>query len=315
MHFPHDLASFFELLAKLPQQKIAKGISALLLIYIAYLAAQVTWMLVPQEQANKFSPTSVTTNTSNTAFKANLSGLNALNLFGEYGEEPVEQNIEIQDAPETRLNLTLSGVVASDVQSTAAAIIENNGKQETYGIGETITGTRAVLNSVANDRVLIKQSGRLETLMLDGFDYDKAAYSTPRALPKSTNKKNTKSRYPNKAKARVIDQRSNRELSKRASTLKKDINEDPGKITNHLKIAPKRTNGKVIGYRLMPGKKPEFFKASGLKSGDVAVQMNGFDLSEPSEAAQAMRALKQEKEVSLLVDRNGEMTEILFSIN
>ena len=64
----------------------------------------------------------------------------------------------------------------------------------------------------------------------------------------------------------------------------------------------------------MPGKNGEFFSASGLKAGDVAVQVNGFDLTIPSNAAQALQALKEQSEVSLLVDRNGEMTEILFSI-
>lgn len=310
MHLSHDLTATFELLAKLPQQKIAKGISVLLFIYIAYLAAQMTWLLVPQEQ-NKQSNliSSASNNEVRVTDKADLSRLKGLNIFGIYGEEPVEQPEEIKDAPETTLNLTLSGVVATDDNMTAAAIIENKGKQETYGIGDTITGTRAVLSSVANDRVLIKQSGRLETLMLDGFKYDKTAYTVPK---KTTTRNNN--HLPKKRSTTVLDQRNNVELSKRASALKKDINSDPGKITNHLKIAPKRSNGKIIGYRLMPGRNPTFFKASGLKSGDIAVQMNGFDLSEPSDAAQAMRALKQEKEVSLLVDRNGDMTEILFSI-
>ena len=58
-----------------------------------------------------------------------------------------------------------------------------------------------------------------------------------------------------------------------------------------------------------------FFKASGLKPGDVAVAMNGLNLSLPSEAAQALKALKEQQELSLLIDRNGEITEILFGIN
>ena len=65
----------------------------------------------------------------------------------------------------------------------------------------------------------------------------------------------------------------------------------------------------------MPGKKAEFFQSAGLKSGDVAIQMNGLDLTNPSEAAQALKALREEQEVSLLLDRDGDMTEILFSIN
>ena len=65
----------------------------------------------------------------------------------------------------------------------------------------------------------------------------------------------------------------------------------------------------------MPGKDPTFFESAGLKNGDVAIQMNGFDLTEPREAAQALQSLKEEREVSLLLDRNSEITEILFSID
>jgi general secretion pathway protein C len=64
----------------------------------------------------------------------------------------------------------------------------------------------------------------------------------------------------------------------------------------------------------MPGRNPEFFKNSGLKAGDVATQMNGLDLSIPSESAQALKLLKETSDVSLLVERNGDLTEILFSI-
>jgi len=52
-----------------------------------------------------------------------------------------------------------------------------------------------------------------------------------------------------------------------------------------------------------------------LKSGDVAIQMNGYDLLAPLQAAQAMSALKTERDISLLVERQGELIEILFSIN
>ena len=65
----------------------------------------------------------------------------------------------------------------------------------------------------------------------------------------------------------------------------------------------------------MPGKDPTFFESAGLKTGDVAIQMNGFDLTAPREAAQALQSLKEQREVSLLLDRNGDMTEILFSID
>jgi general secretion pathway protein C len=302
-----------EQLQKLPQQKIAKVISALLLCYIAYLLAQFTWLLASENKIA--SPIIVNYNSSanDSSQDVNVSVISQLNLFGEYSEQKTIEEVKVQDAPETKLRLTLTGTVASDDVSTAAAIIENNGKQETYGIGDKITGTRAVLDSVATDRVLIKQSGRLETLMLDGFEFNKRQTNsmgrTSERQPSRGMDKPSPSNGP-----QILDQRDNKSLSRTAMQLKNDINNDPGKITDYLKIIPKRENGDIIGYQLMPGKDPEFFQSSGLKSGDVAVQMNGLDLTMPSEAAQALQALKEEQEISLLVDRSGEMTEILFSI-
>ena len=305
MDFPKDLGSLQELLNRLPQAKIARGICVVLLCYIAYLAATFTWLLVPQKENLQVIPT-VPGSTVSVAQAIDVGAVKKLNLFGIFSEQKVIEPVQVQEAPETKLRLTLSGAVASNDPSIAAAIIENNGKQETYGIGDKITGTRATLHSVAADRVLIKVSGRLETLMLDGFKYTKVKDSRQNNRHKTVTKTNI-------SKA-VVDQRNNQELSLSAKQLRNDLNQDPGKISDYLKIAPKRQGGSIVGFRLMPGKKPEFFKSAGLKSGDVAVQMNGLDLTIPSDAARALQTLKEENEISLLIDRNGTMTEILFSI-
>ncbi len=321
MQLPISMASFVEATSKLPQQRIAKVLSFILLGYIAYLCAQITWMVLTPSAPHTFYPVSVGVDGKKSATKRlSIKELLSLNLFGSYQETQTEQIVEeeVLDAPETRLRLTLSATVASDQQSVAAAIIESSGNQETYGIGDSIIGTRATLEKVMTDRVLIKQSGRLETLMLDGFDYAKANKNQPLRASTKNKVSKTKSltgrqvlpRSPN-----VVDQRKNKVVRAQAKKLKADIQNNPGKITDYLKISPKRKAGKVIGYQLMPGKNAEFFKSSGLKAGDVAIQMNGFDLKETSEAAQALTALKQEQEVSLLIMRGDELTEVLFSID
>lgn len=315
MPFSVNSSMLIEQLLKLPQQKIAKTLSAILLCYIAYLCAQITWLLMPNQLTNsQHLAAGYGEQTDNTPSSSlDLTLIQRLNLFGQINEPKDVAPVKVQDAPQTKLRLTLAGAVASDDPSIAAAIIENNGKQETYGIGDKITGTRATLESVANDRVLIKQSGRLETLMLDGFKYNKSSAANT-GVSRSKTKPARGKAAPIKRSANVVDQRHNKALSHSALQLKNDINKDPGKITDHLKIIPKRSQGKIIGYQLMPGRNPAFFQSSGLKSGDIAVQMNGLDLTIPSEAAQALQALKQDTELSLLVERGGEITEILFSI-
>ncbi len=310
MDITDNLTSITSIWAKLPQQKIAQAISFLLLVYIAFLAAKITWLLVPQAPMYADSIITGVKQTRSPEQNFNLSSLQKLNLFGRYNENEQIKEVaqEITDAPVTRLQLTLAGLVASDKPEGAAAIIEYKGKQETYGIGELIKGTRASLEEVLTDRVIIKQSGRLETLMLDGADYNQPAQNV-------ANKKAKLDAIKKRSSANVVDQRSNKELSINAKKLRNDLAKDPGKITDYLRISPARIKGKIVGYRLSPGKNPDFFKLSGLKSGDIAVQMNGNDLLIPLEAAQALSALKTERDISLLIERRKELIEILFSID
>ena len=315
----NNVTSLSVALAKLPQQKIAQALSALLLIYIAFLAANITWLVVPQKSSVGDGGTinsAAQANKSGQSF--NISALQALNLFGIFNEPVVQETqMVVENVPETRLQLTLSGLVASDDAGIAAAIIEHQKKQATYGIGDLITGTRASLEQVLIDRVIIKQSGRLETLMLDGADYNQPAQRVSNKKASSEQGDKTAKATGPKAeqtKANTVDQRSNTNLSQSAQRLRADLQNNPGKITDYLRVSPAREAGKLVGYRLSPGKDPEFFKLSGLKSGDIAVQMNGHNLLVSLEAAQAMSALKTESNISLLVQRQNELIEILFSI-
>lgn len=184
MQMPNDFATLTAALAKLPHIKIAKAISVTALVYIAYVCAQLTWQLSADVTPISIGHSGVkATDKFNTKPGTNIDKLVALNLFGKVNVSANVTETVMVDVPETKLNLTLSGVVASSDQSKAAAIIERSGAQETYGIGDKISNTRATLEQVHADRVIIKQSGRMETLMLDGFDYYKAKQQ-PKPRPK-----------------------------------------------------------------------------------------------------------------------------------
>jgi len=317
MTLSNNLSSAFEQLSKLPQRKISQVIILVLISYIAFLFAQITWLgLSESDQNASLKLNSLSSVSSAPKKQVQVKAIQALNLFGVFSQQPQERVEEVvEDAPETRLKLILSGVVASSDPATAAAVIESAGKQETYSIGENVKGTRATLENVFNDRVLLKVSGSLETLMFEGLIFDKNVKPVQPRYNQPTGPQPTKTSGEKFSSPNIIDQRDNKALTQVTKSLQKELASDPGNITDYLKISPKRENGKISGYQLMPAKDPTFFQSAGLKSGDVAVQMNGFDLTAPREAAQALQSLKEQREVSLLLDRNGEMTEILFSID
>ena len=117
------------------------------------------------------------TQSSQTSSKVDLSSLLGLHLFGEEGkvEAPKPKVVVNQNAPKTRLNVTLTGLVADSSDpissTTSVAIIESKGGQNTYGIEDKISGTRASIYQIFVDRVILLVSGRYETLMLDGIEY------------------------------------------------------------------------------------------------------------------------------------------------
>jgi len=315
MQLPINMKDFTVLFSQLGHKRVAQLVTALLLVYIAFIFAKITWSIVPQNQSNQSALQSNNALGSNSKKLIDVAKIQSLNLFGLFNQTEVETiDVSAAEVPETALNLILSGLVASDDNSISAAIIEYQGKQETYGVGDVIVGTRASLEKVLMDRVLIKQSGRLETLMLDGFDYNQPAKKVAGKAAPTKYKQSKNKAGPTKARSGVVDQRNNKELSKTAKDLRSEFSKDPAKIGDYLRISPKRKDGNIVGYSLRPGKKPEFFKLAGLKSGDVAVQMNGYDLTATTEAMQAMVEMKQASDISLLVDRQGSFTEILISL-
>jgi general secretion pathway protein C len=274
------------------QQKINMLVVVLLATFLLSYAAELTWRLWPQPTdkeriENVSNGQSVTPQNSNSIL--NLANIKRLNLFGDYNAAPVQEK-EVTDAPVTRLNLTLTGVVASSVKDQGAAIIENSSKQQTYGIGEKIEGTNASLKVVYADRVIIKNGQASETLMLDGVDYNKPS-----------------NQLNNLGTLR-------RTISNDAMQASRELKNKPASFIDYIAVSPHRPNGELSGYRVSPGKKPALFKAAGLKSGDVITDLNGLDLTDMQQALEAMNMLKELPSLQMTVQREDELITIYLDL-
>ncbi|WP_171022301.1 type II secretion system protein GspC [Thalassotalea litorea] len=298
---------------KLPQKGISRTLGILLITYIAYMLAKGTWLFFPDPQVVAIKSAN-SENNQNASQSFDTAEFKKLNLFGVKTEK--QQNAQVteqeeESAPQTRLNLTLTGLVASDDPSVAAAIIESQGKQETYGVEDKIEGTRAILKRVKIDRVIIETAGRLETLMLDGFEYSQK-------IP-TADGQNKQPPVPNRNTSRrtltnTQTQVNQAKIKERVAQLKADLKDNPAKFTDYIKVTPHRERGKIQGYRLSPGKDKEFFSDVGLKPGDIALQINGNDLTDMRQAQQALKELRQSTQLSLVVKRGGEIHDISLDL-
>lgn len=276
--------------------KLTKSIVAIILIFVIYQVAKITWLVVEPAAVSASSwrlPQKM--NRAEATSKIDFSGYQ---WFGQAATNTKAEAVKPQavtQAPKTKLNLTLSGLVASSDIKKSMAIIEYQGKQATYAINDKITGTRAVIHQIHPDRLILKNSGKYETLMLDIFDYQ--------TQPVVTTKSSKRAPKPG------------RKFSSDLARTRAEILKEPGKITDYIAITPVRAGqNKIKGYRLNPGRDPGLFSQSGLKRNDLAISINGYDLTNFSESVKVMNELKNMTDISITVERDGQLVDIQFGL-
>lgn len=298
------LDKFLAKAAGIPHKPLSVASFWLGLVVVIYLAADITWKLVPTDtQTAQWRPT---VSGAPAGSHVNVSGIKQLALFGQLGEtsEVKAEAVEIiTDAPKTSLSIQLTGVVASTAEQKGLAVIDSRGSQDTYSLGDKIKGTSASLKEVYADRIIIANAGRYETLMLDGLKY---------TTQSNANQQLQKAK--SQTKVQRLDKRSNAKVGRQISQSRDALLADPSKITDYLAISPVKRSGQVLGYRLNPGKDAALFKQAGFKANDLAKSINGYDLTNMGQALEVMAQLPELTEVSLMVERQGQLVEIMFSL-
>jgi general secretion pathway protein C len=262
--------------------RLQRAIVLILLLGSSHQLAQLTWQLIPADDLTLASPQnhdeSTPVSNKQNAQQRLLNIRNAA-LFGI--ETPKSDTTA--SAPKSRLNVQLTGIMASSIANRSIAIIARDGKQQSYGVGDVIQGTDARITDIQPDRVIISRQQQQETLFLDENTSTVAS-----AAPILKN--------PG------------------LPTARQQILKNPGQLMDYLTIAPVRENNQLKGYRLNPGKSPELFTQIGLLPNDLAISINGLDLRNNSEAMQAMQQLAHQTEMNISVERNGETQDIYVNL-
>lgn len=267
--------------------------SALLVVAIAHSAATLTWRIIPlPDQAGSASPAPVTAAApASDGSRVDVDSLIELAMFGEPdpADEPASVDLSDVEAPETQLNLSLRGVLATAEESVARAIIAaGDGDDKSYKVGDTI-GSGAILRAVYPDRVILERSGELETLRLPRDNADSG-------LSRSAGRSNT---VP---------------VPSEVADLREEIRENPERITDIIRPTPHRENGEMVGFRIFPGRMREQFRQLGLRAGDIVTAVNGQQLNSPEAAMGLMNELQDAQQVELTIRRGGQQTTVTLSL-
>ncbi len=273
-------------------QRLAVIASLLLVIACAWLLVKVTWLFFPQD--NALSVPVAQQNRAPVKSQTQQNSFNKLttaNIFGVSDKVVVQKPVK---APETKLNLTLKGVLAAKPMARASAIIAKgrSGKEDIFSVGDKMPGG-ILIKEIHPEYVVLERNGRLETLKLQKI-------SGVSGLNRSTSSRSSFSARTGSPAAVLKEIRSN-------------ILKNPMSFGDYALPVVVKENGKQIGYRLQPQKKGKMLAELGIQRNDVIVQINGVKLDKPQNGISALRQLSTATNLNIVVKRNG--AEIPLSIS
>lgn len=267
-------------------------LSVSIICIIAWQLANLFWALQTPAPTPTFkmNTTSNQATTQTSVKNYDLAAIKRANLFGQYVAEDQAPVIEdTVDAPETTLQLNLHGTLLSDDQSQSRAVIEVNGKDTVFSIGDEIQNDVS-LHSVLAYQVILNNRGRKEVLKLPREDADTASGS---ARPTQTR---------SSASNRI------------AKNIRANALSNPSSITDILRLKKGQTSTGQKGFRVYPGKKRDRFRELGLKPGDFVTQVNGMPVAEQN-PFQVIQTLSTTSYINFSIERNGQPMNLSFDLS
>jgi general secretion pathway protein C len=268
--------------------------------------ARLVWLVLPLHQPAAATPAPAVVNAlvgggrSTAKSAVDIEAMVAWHLFGEVGAAPKNANHIIEEqVQDTTLNLQLLGLVSASDPALARAVIMNDGRQQQYAIGEQVPGNgKVVLSKVLVDRVILDNNGRYETLWL----YD----------PESVARQPQVNGGP--AVPGTVDMRGNADVTQAAQGYRQQLYQNPASLADVIQVAPANEGGKLLGYRVRPGRDAQQFQQFGFKPDDIVVSINGVSLDDPQRALELYNLIRTAKDATFTVRRGDEELNLVVSL-
>lgn len=276
-------------------EQSARLVALLLGVWLLYRLAVLVWQVVPEPPLAEVPANAPPASESPAAIpgkpRMDIAELVNWHLFGApAASDPTTTEAPI-DAPDTRLNLVLRGVLSSDDPEGARAIIaEPNGNENFFRVGSALPGS-AELKEIHADRIILMRAGRHETLRLPREAME-GAVSTSR--PEAG-----------------ADTGSAGEL---LGGYRDKLQNNPQALMELARPVPYTDANGFAGFRLFPGSKPALFAQVGLLPGDIVKEVNGVILDNPTKGAEVMQELRDSQQLSLRIERGGQEINLAVDI-
>lgn len=200
------------------------------------------------------------------------------------------------------LPLTITGILASTDPEKSQTVIIYRGAEQLYVEGEVIEGTSARISRIYPDHIEIKYRNEIFSYPFDEESSSLRSASLPSSQGKDTSSGDEKTKSGSQEKTVNKDGLENLEVSAR-------------NLLEIVTISPIKKGNEVLGYRLNPGKKPELFAQAGFKNNDMAVMVNGYDLTSQEQTKKLFSEYTTMRNFEITVERDGIRENIYLNVS
>lgn len=295
-----------KLALRLPLAQLRIALYVLIAIWLMASVVRLVWIAIPVPQVAP-KPQVQSLSGSAATVQVDPVKIQGWHLFGIAGAAPATQqtqdraaNVD-ESAAETRLQLVLLGLIEVDVPEKGGAVIQAQGQEELFIVGEKLpVPGNVTLAKVLSDRAIINNNGRFESLML----YDESA---PRTQPVAAAPAGDEG---------VIDRRSDQNITRMAADYRQQLLSNPVSLADVIKVSvAKGDDGSVIGYKIRPGRHQKQFTDFGFQSDDIVTAINGVELNNPTKALEVYRMLREAKDATFSVKRGDEDLTLIVGLD
>jgi len=262
---------------------------AVLLLLLAALAQQVSlvvWQWIPApEQMTAAAKNPVVragdADRQGANFQQQASAIGGGFLFGKPAVEQLAV-VQVEQAPETRLNYKLRGIYYSPEPRLSSAIVEVKPNDSQHYLLDDELEENILLAAIEKDHILLNRYGKLERLNLQERVAGAAANISAR-----------------------LGGGNSPQHAALLRSYKKRYTSNPMALATRFQAIPVQQDGKNIGFKLKALRGESLLRKLNFKPDDVFTAVNGVSLKNPFEALDALKSLTSANSVSVTFMRNG----------
>jgi general secretion pathway protein C len=328
--FEQMLSRFLGFLKLVPLHAWQWLLMLLLVIWLSHSLARLFWLLLPSPQIPPatvavIAPATVLAGAgagSGNSSSININQLKSLTPFGSAAavEEVPAQEVATtgieNDASDTQLSLILRGVLGSNNESAARAIISSGDRNEVYAIGDKLpVGNNVSLAKVLDVRVILNNNGNYESLWLFKEDPNApkiaSTYNEAPAAPADNpyTREGGYSQPPFQQQPQIYGRNSGYESAEPGAAEMSKTLADVVAMSIH------RENGQVVGYKIRPGRNAEMFNSLGLQTDDIVTAVNGVPLTSPGKIMEIYKNMSNATSANLEIKRGGSVINLDVVLN